>query len=76
MPGKIDEYYQCDECKMLYTTYKWAEKCEKWCREHGTCNVEIMKHAVGSYGIVSEKPLKLFISRKDEKSHQDVFVDP
>ena len=56
------DLYTCGECKLKYHTKELAEKCEAWCREHKTCNVEIVKHAVGSYGTVSSNPLELHIS--------------
>lgn len=37
--------YQCKECGFHYEDKDIAEKCEAWCREHKTCNVEITKHA-------------------------------
>ena len=40
------EYYKCPECGMRYTDKVWAEKCEAWCKEHHTCNIEIIQHAV------------------------------
>ncbi len=37
--------YQCEECGLHYDEREWAEKCEAWCREHHTCNLEIIAHA-------------------------------
>ena len=37
--------YQCKECGFHYADKNIAEKCEKWCEEHKTCNVEITKNA-------------------------------
>lgn len=31
---------------MRYAERDWAEQCEAWCRAHGTCNVEIIRHAI------------------------------
>jgi len=42
------EFYKCQECGMKYTDKAWAEKCEAWCKEHHTCNIEIIQHAVES----------------------------
>ena len=44
---KTDEgiVYQCEECGLHYDEREWAEKCEAWCREHHTCNLEIIAHA-------------------------------
>ncbi len=38
--------YSCPICHFKYKDSQWAEKCEAWCKEHHTCNVEIIKHAV------------------------------
>ncbi len=37
--------YQCEECKLFYNDFIWAEKCEEWCKKYHTCNVEITKHS-------------------------------
>lgn len=37
--------YECPECHLKYKDKEWAEKCEAWCREHHSCNLEIIKHA-------------------------------
>lgn len=47
------ELYQCEECGFHYkddstsliTGREWAEKCEVWCREHKSCDLEITAHA-------------------------------
>jgi ribosomal protein L37AE/L43A len=44
--------WQCEECGFYYadsstsltTGREWAEKCEVWCREHQSCNIEITAH--------------------------------
>ncbi|MDP2630456.1 MAG: hypothetical protein Q8P56_03550 [Candidatus Uhrbacteria bacterium] len=41
-----DMVYQCEECGLHYREREWAEQCEAWCREHHTCNLEIIVHAV------------------------------
>lgn len=38
--------YQCDACKFKYPTRELAERCQAWCSEHQSCNLEIIKHAV------------------------------
>jgi len=38
------ELYQCEECGYEYEDREWAEKCQKWCSEHKSCNLEIIKH--------------------------------
>ncbi|MDP3727708.1 MAG: hypothetical protein Q8R35_03680 [bacterium] len=40
------ELYQCEECRFWYAEQAWAEKCEAWCREHKSCNLEITAHAI------------------------------
>jgi len=40
------ELYQCKECGFNYEDKEWAEKCEAWCKEHHSCNIEITSHAV------------------------------
>ena len=36
--------YVCPECGYEYESFEWAEKCENWCRENKSCNLEIIKH--------------------------------
>ncbi len=38
--------YSCEACGFAYSSKEWAEKCERWCRAHNSCNLEITKHAV------------------------------
>ncbi|MFC1988798.1 hypothetical protein ACFLVJ_03085 [Chloroflexota bacterium] len=38
--------YICEECGMAYKEKAWAQKCEEWCHEHHSCNLEIIVHAV------------------------------
>jgi hypothetical protein len=38
------ELYQCEECGFKYADNEWAEKCESWCKEHQSCNIEIITH--------------------------------
>ena len=40
------ERYQCEECGFHYEVRETAEKCEAWCKEHHSCNLEIVKDAV------------------------------
>ena len=37
--------YQCPECGFHYAEKEWADKCEAWCREHKSCNIEITAYA-------------------------------
>lgn len=36
--------YICGECGLRYKEKEWAEKCEAWCKEKKSCNIEITKH--------------------------------
>lgn len=40
------KYYKCEECGLIYLDRETAEKCQAWCSEHKSCNLEIIKHAV------------------------------
>ena len=37
--------YQCEECGFHYVEKEQAEKCEAWCKEHNSCNLEITAKA-------------------------------
>jgi len=37
--------FQCEACGFHYQEQAWAEKCEAWCTEHQSCNMEITAHA-------------------------------
>jgi hypothetical protein len=43
---QIKTFYQCERCKLLYEYKEWAKKCEDWCKENNSCNIEITKHAM------------------------------
>ena len=38
--------YKCKECGFSYEDKEWKDKCEKWCKEHKTCSMEITKHSI------------------------------
>lgn len=38
--------YQCEECGFSYENKELAEKCEAWCKEHKSCNLEITSYAI------------------------------
>ena len=44
---KNKEYFKCKDCGLRYDRRIWAEKCEAWCKEHHSCNIEITSHAMG-----------------------------
>lgn len=39
--------FKCPVCGMLYVDKKTVEECEKWCKTHKSCSLEITKKAVG-----------------------------
>ncbi len=42
---KGSTYFRCQECGLLYAQRDMAEKCQAWCAEHQSCNLEITKYA-------------------------------
>lgn len=40
------ELYQCLECGLHYRNQETANKCEAWCKEHNSCNLEITRQSV------------------------------
>lgn len=40
-----ESLHQCEACGFHYREAEWAERCEQWCREHNSCNLEITAHA-------------------------------
>lgn len=42
------KYYKCEKCGFVYADQEIAEKCQAWCSEHKSCNLDIIKHAVGA----------------------------
>ncbi|BFI73797.1 hypothetical protein YN1_7840 [Nanoarchaeota archaeon] len=49
MVVQIGEYWGCEECHNVYESKELAEKCEEWCKEHKSCNLEIVKQSIGTY---------------------------
>lgn len=39
-------YFVCEICSFAYKEKELAEKCQNWCDEHKSCNIEITKHAI------------------------------
>lgn len=37
--------YKCRKCGLKYQDLEWAKKCESWCKENKSCNLDIIKHA-------------------------------
>lgn len=38
------QHYQCEECGFQYADKEWALKCETWCKEQKSGNIEITSH--------------------------------
>ncbi len=38
--------YTCPACGFSYAEKILAEQCETWCRQHHSCNIDIIKHAL------------------------------
>ena len=38
--------YKCMKCGWLYKDEDLAKKCEKWCKKHKSCNLDIAQHAI------------------------------
>jgi len=38
--------YYCKICGMRFKQNNWAQKCEDWCKEHNSCNIDIVRHAI------------------------------
>lgn len=36
--------FACEECGYVYEEKEWAEKCQAWCSEKQSCNLEITEH--------------------------------
>lgn len=37
--------YTCPECGFRYKEKQWADRCESWCKERHSCNLDIIKFA-------------------------------
>ena len=43
----VKEIYLCEACNFVYKDKETAEKCEKFCEENKSCNLEITKDSIG-----------------------------
>jgi len=39
-------FYVCEVCGMKYEQEIHARNCENWCKEHHSCNIEIIANAI------------------------------
>ncbi|BAB60647.1 TVG1559742 [Thermoplasma volcanium GSS1] len=45
--AKMDENtYQCEICKLHYKDESDAKKCQDWCSQHNSCNLEITSRSL------------------------------
>ena len=42
----VKKIYACEECNFYFRERDLAKKCEKWCRENKSCNLDITSHAI------------------------------
>jgi hypothetical protein len=40
------EFYVCEACDFAYEDQATAKKCEDWCNEHHSCNMDIIQDGV------------------------------
>ena len=45
-PAMLTTNYFCNECGLEYFEKEWAIKCENWCKQNKTCNLEIITHSI------------------------------
>ena len=64
------ELYQCEECGFKYAEKEWAEKCEAWCKEHQSCNIEIIAHGTPPEDTVKDSDL---LNEADRKFNTKLF---
>lgn len=43
-----NQQYQCIECGLHYEDKETAKKCEAWCSQNKSCNLEIIKNSTES----------------------------
>lgn len=43
---KGEKQYKCNLCGFSYNEKQWAEKCQRWCSQHHSCNLSITRHAI------------------------------
>lgn len=41
-----DIFYLCEACKLAYLEKELAERCQRWCEQYQSCNLEIVRYAV------------------------------
>lgn len=59
------ELYQCEVCGFHYDRKEEAEKCEVWCTEHKSCNLEITGSAEENKKAAETKTELIFVYNAD-----------
>ena len=44
--------YICDECNLLYKSKLDAQKCEEWCKNNNSCNLNITQRALKELSLI------------------------
>lgn len=55
LPKESGNIYRCNECGLGYRDKEIAAKCQAWCKEHKSCNLDIIKYAIKENGNTSSK---------------------
>ena len=50
---KINKH-KCKECGLIYRNENTAKKCQEWCKEYKSCNLEITKYAINKKVVVDK----------------------
>jgi len=50
MNAREEILHRCPVCELHYKNEETARRCEAWCREHKSCNLEIIADAVENTG--------------------------
>lgn len=57
--------YQCEVCGFHYERKERAEKCEAWCKERHSCNLEITANAEENKEVLETKKELVFVYNAD-----------
>jgi len=45
------EYFLCFRCNLTYESQSLAKRCDTWCRDNDSCNVEVASQSLEARGI-------------------------
>lgn len=63
MKGIKIKRHKCNECGLIYNDKNIAKKCQEWCNEHKSCNLEITKYAINKKEVKIKVVDKLSVKR-------------